>query len=66
MPGEEDDYVGDEAATPQSIPSAVGNAASPLVAFITAGTAANEKLAKTWAWGMPAVVILLAIIAAKM
>lgn len=39
---------------------------SPLAGIMLAGTRASEKLARTWAWGMPAIVILLAIIAARM
>lgn len=38
---------------------------SPLAAIMLAGTKANERIARTWAWGMPAIVFLLAIIAAR-
>lgn len=39
---------------------------SPLASIMLSGTRASERLAQTWAWGMPAVVILLVIIAARM
>lgn len=39
---------------------------SPLADIMRAGTEASARLAKTWAWGMPTIVILLAIIAARM
>lgn len=57
---EQDDPDDPERPQPAALPE------SPLAGIMLAGTRASEKLAKTWAWGMPAIVVLLAIIAARM
>lgn len=66
----DDDEMEPETADPdvpaRSPSSSAAPAESPLGAIMKAGTAANEKLAKTLAWGIPAIVVLLAIIAMRM
>lgn len=61
---EPDDEAGEPSTHSPATAPAPGE--SPLGAIMKAGTAANEKLAKTLAWGVPAIVVLLAIIAMRM
>lgn len=63
---EDEDGAPAEAGVDEVEVSAQAQPSSPLAAIMTAGTAATERMAKTWAWGMPAIVALLAIIAMRM